>query len=40
MLYKINKDIIDSDEYYDYKNKISSYYPEDNISDITSSHLF
>ena len=39
LLYKINKDIIDSDEYYDYKNKISSYYPEDNISDITSSFI-
>lgn len=41
-LYKINKDLekLESSEYYDYKEGKSSYYPEDNISDVTNSFLF
>ncbi len=37
-LYSFNKNILDSKEYYDYKNNESNYYPE-NISDVSMSSL-
>ena len=40
LLYKLNDGVVDSQEYYDYKEGESEYYPEDNISDITHSFLF
>ena len=39
LLYKINDGVIDSKEYYEYKNGESDYYPEDNISDVTMSFV-
>ena len=39
MLYKINEGVEDIEEYYDYKNGISDYYPEANISDVTMSFI-
>ena len=38
-LYKINDKVVDMDEYYDYKNNKSDYYPEGNISDISVSFV-
>lgn len=40
LLYKLNDGVVDSQEYYDYKEGESEYYPEGNISDITNSFLF
>ena len=40
LLYKLNNGIKDSEEYYDYKEGKSDYYPEDNISDVTHSFIF
>ena len=37
-LYKINKDVIPSDEYLDYKNGNSDFYPE-NVIDVTHSSV-
>ena len=39
LLYKINDGVEDTQEYYDYKNNKSDYYPEGNISDVTMSFL-
>ena len=41
ILYKLNQRVgeYESQEYYDYISKVSSYYPEDNITDITHSFL-
>lgn len=38
-LYKANEDVLESEEFLEYKNQISSYYPE-NISDITVNSLY
>ena len=40
LLYKLNDGVKDSDEYYDYKEGRTDYYPEDNISDVTHSFIF
>lgn len=40
LLYKLNDGVVDSLEYKAYKEGESTYYPEDNISDITHSFLF
>ena len=40
LLYKLNDGVKDSDDYYDYKEGRSTYYPEDNITDVTHSFLF
>ena len=39
LLYKINEGVVDSQDYYDYKEGKSDYYPEDNISDVTMSFV-
>ena len=39
LLYKINNGVEDVQEYYDYKNNKSDYYPEGNISDVTMSFV-
>lgn len=42
LLYKVNKNIreTESQDYLDYINKKSTYYPEENISDISPSFIF
>ena len=40
LLYKLNDGVKDSDDYYDYKEGKSTYYPEDNITDVTHSFIF
>ena len=39
LLFKINDGVEDSKEYYDYKEGLSNYYPEGNISDVTMSFV-
>ena len=39
LLYKINNGIKENQDYYDYKEGNSTYYPEDNISDVTHSFV-
>ena len=39
LLYKINEGVEDTQEYYNYKNNKSDYYPEGNISDVTMSFI-
>ena len=39
-LYKVNDKVKDTEEYYQYKNNESDYYPEGNITDVTVSFVF
>lgn len=39
-LYKLNDKVLDTDEYYDFKNNDSNYYPEGNITDVSVSFIF
>ena len=40
LLYKLNDGIEDTEDYYQYKDGKSDYYPEGNISDVTHSFIF
>ncbi len=40
LLYKLNDGVEESQDYYDYKEEKTDYYPESNITDITHSFLF
>ena len=39
LLYKLNSGIKETQEYFDYKEGISTYYPEGNITDVTHSFV-